>query len=157
MKKIVLFSMGLSLFVFANSSPVSIKVDSFKKSVVVDKKGKKHIEWIKPTKVVPKDTVKYVDTITNSSMDNIKDLIVKNKIDKNILFVAGSIKSKAKYSVEFSVDNGKHFAPIDKLFVVGKDGKKHKATPKDYRAVAFKILELPAKANINISYQTKIK
>ena len=157
MKKTLAVTISLTLLAFANSAPISIKVSSYKKSVVVNKKGKKHIEWAKPTKVVPKDTIKYVDTIKNSSKDELKGVIVKNKIDKNLLFVANSIKSKAKYSVEFSIDNGKNFAPKDKLYVTGKDGKKHKATAKDYNAIAFKIAKVPSNSDIKISYQAKIK
>ena len=142
--------------VFAFGSGISINTASLKKEIVKTKDGKTKVEWVKPTKAVPKDTIKIVDTINNDTNKTLSGVKVVNPIDKSLLFQKGSIKSKLKFKTLFSLD-GKKFDDAKNLFVVGKDGKKHLATAKDYKAVQFLIDKVAPKSKETIEYLTKIK
>jgi len=147
----------LTLSSYAKESlknPVTITLKSYQQEISINKKGKRVTKWLKPSKVVPGSIIKYQSTITNSTNKTLKNATLMSKIDKNLIFIPNSIKSKLTYEVEFSVD-GKHFAKPNKLQIVGKDGKKHLATAKDYRAIKFTLFDLPKEATI--SYQTKVK
>jgi uncharacterized repeat protein (TIGR01451 family) len=122
-----------------------------------DKKGKPVKKWLKATKVIPGDTIKYIDTITNDSNEVIKDAKIANPINKNLIFVEGSASSKAKFSVTYSVDGGKSYDVPAKLFVIGKDKKKHPAQPKDYNAILFSVHEVPAQGKVDVSFKVKLK
>ena len=160
MKKIIISLATVLLFANANSkinnAPVSLELHSYQKSIIVDKKGKKVVKWVKPTKVVPGSIIKYETIIHNDTNETLSEATITSKIDKNLVFIPNSIKSKLKYEVKFSAD-GKNFAPTKELKIVAKNGKKYMAKPKDYRAIKFKVFNIPPKSNSTISYQAKVK
>jgi len=145
--------------------PVRMETRSYQLMVVKDKKGKiikdkqgKPVKkWVKASKVVPGTVVKYVDTITNDTDQPLKSATISNPINPNLLFIAGSAASKAKFSVKYSVDGGKHYDLPQKLFVIGKDKKKHPAQPKDYTAIQFIVDEVPAHSQVDVSFKVKLK
>jgi len=134
-----------------------IVVKDKKGKIVKDKKGKPVKKWVKASKVVPGTVVKYVNTITNDTDEALTAVKVSNPINKNLLFVEGTAASKAKFSVSYSVDGGKHYAVPSKLFVIGKDKKKHPAQAKDYNAILFSVDEVPAHSKIDVSFKVKLK
>ncbi len=146
-------------------APVSMRVASYQQTVVKDKKGKIKrdkngkpiMQWVKASKVVPGTIIKYVDTITNDSDQPLMAARVANPIDPNLLFVAGSAASKAKFGVKYSVDGGKHYDDPQNLFVQDKKGKKVQAQPKHYTAIEFIVDEVPAKSQVEVSYKVKLK
>ena len=146
-------------------APVSMSVASYQQIVVKDKKGKikrdkngKPIkQWVRASKVVPGTVIKYVDSITNDSDQPLMAARVANPIDPNLLFVAASAESKAKFAVKYSVDGGKHFDDPKNLFVKDKKGKKVQAQPKHYNAIEFVVDEVPAKSKVEVSYRVKLK
>jgi uncharacterized repeat protein (TIGR01451 family) len=156
MKKTLVIVLSLSALALAKSA-VSIDLNSYQEISKKDKSGKVVKVWSKVTKVVPKTTIKYVDTITNSSTETIKNVKVTNPIDKNLIFLKGSVKSKAKFSVKYSVDGGKSFKEPSKLFIKSKDGKKVLATAKDYNALLVNINEIPANSKVKVEYKVKVK
>ncbi len=137
--------------------PISIKVESFQQKVVVTKEGKKITKWTKVSKVVPKDIVKYVDTVTNNSNKAIENVKVTNPINKNLLLIAKSQKATTPIKVLYSIDGGKTFAPANKLYKIDKNGKKHLASVKDYNAIEFIINKIPAHSKASIEFKVKIK
>ncbi len=159
-------SLLLTINVAAEQKPsVSMETHSYQLTVVKDKKGKvlkdkkgKPVKkWLKATKVVPGDVVKYIDTITNDSDEVIKDAKISNPINQNLIFVEGSAISKAKFSVTYSVDGGKRYAVPAKLFVIGKDKKKHSAQAKDYNAILFSVDEVPAHSKVDVAFKVRLK
>jgi uncharacterized repeat protein (TIGR01451 family) len=163
---ILAVSLLLTMNVEAEQKPsVSMETHSYQLTVVKDKKGKvlkdkkgKPVKkWRKATKVVPGTIVKYIDTITNESDEVIKDAKISNPINENLIFVEGSATSEAKFSVTYSVDGGKHYAVPAKLFVIGKDKKKHPAQAKDYNAILFSVDEVPAQSKVDVSFKVKLK
>ena len=163
MKKILLalsFLFLLSGQISAKASvdkEVKIFTTSYKKAIVITKNGKKAIKWLKPTKVIPKDTIKYVNTIVNNSNKALENVRIVNKIDKNVDYIPNSASSKVNFSVRYSVDNAKSFHPAKELFIVDKKGKKRSAQAKDYNAIEFVIPKVLPHSKINLSYQVKIK
>ncbi len=162
MRKIVSVATVLSLFfvlgVYAKEiTPVSITVHSLQKKTIVHKNGKKSVKWVKVAKVVPKDTVKYIDTITNNTNKTIDNIKIRNPINKNTFLIKNSEKSNMKFTVLYSINGGKTFAPSNKLFIKNKKGKKHLANVKEYNALEFTINKIPAHSKVNIEYQVKIK
>jgi len=144
---------------------VSMSVASFQEIVVKDKKGKikkdkngKPIKkWVKASKVVPNDIIKYINTITNDKNESLANAKITNPIDPNLEFIADSAKSKAKFSAKYSVDGGKSFSEPSKLFVKDKKGKKIQAQAKHYNAIEFIVDEVPAKSKVEVSYKVKLK
>jgi uncharacterized repeat protein (TIGR01451 family) len=132
-------------------------VKNKKGKVVKDKQGKPIKKWLTATKVVPGTIVKYVDTITNESDALLKDAKITNPINENLIFVEGSAASEVAFSVKYSVDGGKHYDVPAKLFVIGKDKKKHPAQAKDYNAILFNVDEVPAHSKIDVSFKVKLK
>ena len=160
-KKLIAFALINTLFLtFANAkekSLVTIKTNSFQKIFVKDKNGKKSAKWVKATKVVPGDIVKYVDTIVNDSKQTLKSVKVINPIDKHLIYIAKSANSKAEYGLKFSIDGGKTFKEPSKLFITDKKGKKVLAQAKDYNALEFTVKEVPANSKVEVSFKTKLK
>ncbi len=154
--KIVKGALFLSLSSLLFASGVTIKTTSYKEVITKTKDGKKVIKWVKPTKAVPKDTIKIVDTIINDTNKTLTNVVVTNPIDKSLLFQKGSIKADTKTKTLFSIDN-KSFKDANKLYIIGKDGKKHLATAKDYKAVQFIIEKIAPKSQQKIEFLTKIK
>ena len=159
MKRLLI--VGLTLFfmfsIQSSASSINIKVNSYQEVVKKDKKGKITKKWLKTTKVVPGSIIKYIDTITNDTNETINNAKIANPIDKNLIYIKNSAKSKSKFSIKFSVDRGKTYNEPSKLFVKLKNGKKRLATPKDYTSVIFNVNEIPAKSEVKIEYKVKIK
>jgi len=153
----VLINILFSTFLNAKEkSLVSIKTSSFQKVFEKDKSGKKIKKWIKVTKVVPGDIVKYVDTIVNDSNQTLKSVKVVNLIDKHLIYIDKSTSSKEKYKLKFSIDGGKSFKEANRLFI-NKKGKKTLAETKDYNALEFIVQEVPANSKVELSYKVKLK
>jgi len=114
-------------------------------------------KWVKATKVVPGDVVKYIDTIVNDSNQTLKSAKVVNPIDKSLIFIAKSTNSTAKYELKFSIDGGNTFKEPSNLFVTNKKGKKVLAQAKDYNALEFTVKEVPANSKVKVSFKTKLK
>jgi len=125
--------------------------------IIKDKEGKPVKKWARISKVIPGTIIKYVDTVTNSTDEMIKDAKIANPINQNLIFVEGSASSKAKFTVRYSVDGGKSYAVPKKLFVIGKDKKKHPAQAKDYNAILFSVDEVPAQSRVDVSFKVKLK
>ncbi len=161
MKKIILSLAATLLFANANSDAnktdtIDLKFNSYQKSIVTTKDGKKVTKWVKTTKVVPGTIIKYELVITNRSNKDTKNAVVSADINKDLEYLPNSIESDVEYKVTFSLD-GKKFAPANELKVVGEDGKEHIAKPSDYRAIKFEVPTLPANKVSKISYKTKLK
>lgn len=168
-KKLILATtilLALTATVYAKGKPlVQMSVASYQQIIVKnkqghikkDKHGKPIKKWVKAKKVIPGHIVKYIDTITNDSNATLKNADINNPINKNLLFISGSVKSAAHVSVKYSVNGGKSFDVPDKLMVRGKDKKMHRAKEKDYNAIAFTIEEVPANSKVKVSYKVKLK
>jgi len=157
MKKILFFLfLGLMASVEANGNVIDINTQSYQQIVKVDKKGKKVITWEKVKKVVPGDTIKYVNSVKNNSNKVIENVSVKNKINPNLYYVPNSAKSSKPATIKFSVDGGKSFDLPKNLYVV-KKGKKLPATYKDYNAIEWNINSIEANKTVNVEFQAKIK
>ena len=141
----------------STASYQQVVVKDKKGKIVKDKQGKPVKKWVKASKVVPGTIVKYIDTITNDSDQPIKDAKIANPINENLIFIADSAASKMKFSVQYSVDGGKHYDVPEKLFVIGKDKKKHLAQAKDYNAILFSVDEVPAQSKVDVSFKVKLK
>jgi len=161
LKKAVLIAAVTVLFSsFASAkgaSPVSITTSSYQEITVKDKNGKKVKQWVKASKVVPGTIIKYVDTINNNTNANLKNAVVSNPIDKNLVFINGSQSSKVKLITLYSIDGGKSFDEPSKLFVKDKNGKKRQATAKDYNAIQFILSDVPAHSKVDVEYKVKLK
>ena len=141
-------------FLEAKVAPVEITTSSYQK-VVTTSKGKKVVEWKKVTKAVPGTIIKYVNRVKNNSNKPLEKVVVRNKINPNLLYLPKSAKSSSNIKVKFSVD-GKRFKEANKLFVV-KDGKRRLATYKEYKAIEWEIAKVNPKQYVNLEFQTKIK
>jgi len=156
-KKFLLVLIALSFFANAKEkAPVSITTHSYQKVVTTSKSGKKIIKWQSVKKAVPGDIIKYVNSVKNSSPSEIKNVVVRNKINPNLIYIPKSAKAQSKATIKFSVDGGKTFKLAKNLYVV-KNGKKRVATYKDYNAIEWSIDSVGSKKTVNVEFKAKIK
>jgi uncharacterized repeat protein (TIGR01451 family) len=140
--------------------PVSVTTQSYQLVVkkTKDKKGKikKVKKWVKASKVVPGTIVKYVDTVTNNTDAAMNNVAIKNPINPHLIYMAKTARCQTECGVLYSVDGGKHFDVPARLFV-GKGKKRHLAQPKEYNAIQWTIVSVPAKSNVTVEFKAKLK
>jgi uncharacterized repeat protein (TIGR01451 family) len=158
---LALLAMSLLLhgvaFAAAESSPVSIVTQAVVEKKVATEEGHLVMQRIPATKVLPGDTVIFVNTVTNNSDSAAEDVAVSNPIPASMLFVNSS-SAKEKTAITFSVNGGVSFDRPERLKVLGNDGKPRPATPADYTDIRWLFTTpLPANAAEQVEFQTQVK
>jgi len=142
-------------------NPVTVTTASYQQVVttVKDKNGKikKVKKWVKASKVVPGTIVRYVDTVHNNRSDPLHGIAIKNPIDAHLSYVAGSAKAESNATITYRIDDNGRFADPSDLFVVDQNGQKRLAQPREYRAIQWRIAEVPAGGNVTVEFEVKLK
>ena len=128
-----------------SNEPVSIQLKAFKK--VVDSKG--NAQFKAADSIKPQDVIEYRATYTNNTTHSIKSLKATLPIPADTQYLGNSLPSGALASTD-----GVNFAamPLKKKV----DGKLVNVPLKEYRALQWQIMELPAKKTVTVSAQTKV-
>ena len=155
MKKLIAL-LALALFPLSAFAQIELTTEIFKVVTVKDKNGNSKVEWQKPDNIVPGDKVGYRIRFANTGNEAADDLVLNNPIPENTVYVSDSARG-ANSQILFSVDGGKEFKNADQLFVT-KNGKKLKATAKDYTNVRWVISNaLKAGENGSVQYIVQVK
>jgi uncharacterized repeat protein (TIGR01451 family) len=92
------------------------------KEVIVQKDGKKVVEWIPLDKASPGDTIIYTITYRNEGATEARDILVNDPIPTGTVYVINSAEGK-NAEISFSIDNGKTYSkPPIKYMVKKADG-----------------------------------
>jgi len=149
MKRLILSF--ILLYTVVLEAKVTINSASYQQVV---KNGKKR--WVKATKVVPGTIILYINTISNSGNSSASNLIIDNKIPKEMKYIRHSAKSKLRANITYSVDNGKSYHKPNRLYV-RKHGKRVRAKAYDYTNIRWVIKRLKAKTKTVVQYRAKLK
>jgi len=127
--------------------------------VTVNAKGKKEVKRVDAAKakVVPGDTVIFINSYENVGKKTVKNAVITNPVPEHTVYVDGSAEGKG-VSVAFSVDGGKSYGTAKSLMVVGKDGKARPALGADYTHIRWTLQKsLAPGAKGSVSFNAKIK
>ena len=136
---------------------VSITTQAVVEKQVATPEGRLVLQQVPVDKALPGDTVTFVNTVTNNSDTIAENLVVKNPVPSDMLFVSGSATGE-ETSITYSVNGGESFDRPEKLMVAGADGKPRLATPADYTDIHWQFTTpLPAKAIRQVEFQAQVK
>ncbi len=154
-KSFVLVLVGIVLGSASLSAEVLISTASYQK--IYDKHSKKR-KWVRATKVVPGNIVRYINTVSNKERATAEHLTVINNIPEHMEYVKGSAKCRGRCKITFSVDGGKHFAPPRKLFVKDKRTKRRRrARANEYTTIKWVIGKLGAGKETTVEFKARLK
>jgi uncharacterized repeat protein (TIGR01451 family) len=144
-------------FAAAEDTPVSIVTQAVVEQKVATEEGRLVMQRIPATKVLPGDTVIFVNTVTNNSDSAAENVAVSNPIPASMLFISSSA-DKEKTAITFSVNGGVNFDRPERLKVLGDDGKPRPATPADYTDIRWLFsIPLPAGVTEQVEFQAQVK
>jgi uncharacterized repeat protein (TIGR01451 family) len=106
-----------------------------KEEVTVTESGETERNLVPADTVVPGDDVVYTITFTNISDQSAENIVITNPIAESLTYVQGSAFGPGTF-IEFSVDNGKSFAPPEKL-LVATNGDTRPARAEDFTHVRW--------------------
>ena len=139
------------LYTMSLEAKVTVNTASYQKII---KNGKK--KWVKASIIVPNTTILYINTISNTSNNIAKELVIDNTIAKEISYIKYSAKSKLKSKITYSVNNGKSYHKPNRLYIKRK-GKRVKAKASDYTNIRWTINQLKSKESTTVRYLAKLK
>ncbi len=141
----------------AEDSPVSIVTQAVVETKVATEDGRLVVQRIPASKVLPGDTVIFVNTVTNNSDSAAENVAVSNPIPASMLFVSSAATAE-KTAITFSVNGGVNFDRPERLQVLGDDGKPRPATPADYTDIRWLFSPpLPAGVTKQVEFQAQVK
>jgi len=109
------------------------------------------------TKVLPGEPVIYTNYYSYSGDQPATDVVIKNPVPENTVYVDGSAEGK-NTKIEFSVDKGRTFAAADRLKIRSPDGKERRAVAADYTHIRWTIEKpLQKGAKGSVSFRAKVK
>jgi uncharacterized repeat protein (TIGR01451 family) len=134
---------------------LKLKVEGYIVKVVVDDKGKREELQPLPKKVYPGDVIEYKVIATNTSNEELKNIIIRAKIPEGTVYVPKSASGEP----EFSIDNGKTFSKEPVKYYVIENGKKVEkiATPDMYTNLRWKIDVLKPNETAEFYYRVRVK
>ena len=138
-------------------SPVLIETKAFVERLVINDQGQQELKRIPADRVLPGDTIIFVNTITNRANETVSDIVVGNPIPENMSYIDGSASGK-NAALTFSVDGGKSFDVPGKLFALDEEGKPRQATAADFTNIKWQLLSpLPSQGTQQVEFQAKVK
>jgi len=132
---------------------ITLKIMVEQETVIFDKNGKKEIQRISATKIVPGDEVIYTIHYLNSSDKPADNVFVSIPVAEHTSYRSGSARG-GDADIIFSVDGGRNFGASDELSVKMKNGRKRPASATDYTHIKWRFkTSLPPGASGAVSYR----
>ncbi|MFH1313719.1 MAG: hypothetical protein ABIJ00_10915 [Candidatus Eisenbacteria bacterium] len=124
---------------------------------VINKEGKKEIQRVEATKVVPGDEVLYTIHYANVGDDVAERVVITDAIPDHMIYTDGSA-SGGGTTVTFSVDSGRTYDVATNLKVAEADGKQRQANASDYTHICwtFEDTLLPSTAGY-VAFRAKLQ
>ncbi len=140
----------------ADTNAVELNMLAQEQIIVKDDKGHMQTKRVKPTSVIPGDTIVYTTQYTNHGKETATQVLISNEIAKEMNYIAGSADTPLA-TVSYSIDGGVSFAAEQNLSITDKDGKSHPATASDYTHIRWQITEIIPNGQGSVSYMAKVK
>ena len=150
---VLMSTIGLSA---EDNGTVKMVSTSYQLVMVKDDDGNLVETWPKAAKVIPGTILKYIDTVVNTTDDNITDINISNPINKNLVYIDSSADSELNSTILYSIDGGKSYDIPDNL-KVGEGDDERKAYPEEYNAILWSIEEIPHDSNCSLWFKVKLK
>jgi len=157
----IMFALLLLLPAAARAQQKGVELTQVVEKEVVQKNADNKTEVLRTpiakANILPGDVVVYTFSYENKGDKPGTNVAVKNAVPEHMVYVDGSAEGKGA-RIEFSVDNGKTYAPAGKLKVRLDGGKERPAAAADYNFIRW-VLEKPiAKgAKGSVSFKAKVK
>ena len=124
---------------------------------VFNQEGKKEIQRVPATKVVPGSEVIFTSHYENISNETVEKAKITNPVPEHMLYQEGSAQGSGT-RITFSVDNGKSYNIPAKLYVFDAAGRQFPAMPKDYTHIRWVFEKpLPPGAKGVVSFRAILK
>ena len=153
----VLLIGGMFSSVYAQSPNIVVNSFAFTEKVKTEN-GKEVKTLEQATNVVPGETVIFKNVVENKNTTPAKDIVVNNKIPKEISFVSASSGDEKNTQFEYSVD-GTVFQKADKLMIKDKEtGSLRLARPEEYKNVRWIYIQsIPSQSKVEFNYKGVLK
>jgi uncharacterized repeat protein (TIGR01451 family) len=124
---------------------------------VFNQEGKKVIQRVPATEVLPGSEVIFTTRYENVSKQKAENAVITNPVPEHMLYTQNSAHGSG-VQVTFSIDNGKSYNIPNQLFVRDAAGRKFPARPKDYTHVRWTFHNpLPSGAKGEVSFRAILK
>ena len=163
MRKIVL-ALTAALLLAPALAPAQQKGVELKSTAEVevaqkDGKGEQVVKRVEASKanVLPGDTVIFTIGYVNNSDQPATAVVLGNPVPKQMLYLDGSARGEGA-RIDFSVDRGASFAPLEKLKFITAAGKQRDASAADVTDIRW-TLERPLEkgGKGSVSYGARVK
>lgn len=136
---------------------ITLTSEALVEKTVVNEEGKRQIQRVKATQVVPGTEVIFVTTYENVSQEKAEQAVITNPVPVHMVYTDGSAQGPGT-RITFSIDNGKSFNIPAELFIFDAAGRKFPAQPKDYTHIRWEIQKpLPSGAKGEVSFRAILK
>lgn len=140
----------------AFAATLELKTEAFKEVEQVGADGKKIVKRVPLTHATPGTEVIYVITYHNGGTEPATNVKIDNSVPKGLQYQLGSALGDGTV-VEFSVDGGAHFGPMNTLSVTGADGKSHTAKGSDVTTIRWVLQKaVPAAGDGSVTYRAML-
>jgi len=139
-----------------SESPLQVQASLHELISVTDAEGRRTLQAIEPSKVVPGDRLLYTTLVRNQGAEPSDNIAVTRPIPPHTRYIAGSAAG-AQFQISMSADGGQTWAPEGQLKVRNAQGQWRAATPADYTHVRW---QYPAALQQNearkVSFQVNV-
>lgn len=164
MMKKMLFILAMLVFsathvVAADKSPLELISVNEVDVKVKNSKGVDEVKRVDAAKanVTPGDTVIFTTRYSYTGDKPATGVVITNPMPEHMLFTEGTAEGKGA-SIEYSADNGTHYAPAGKVKIKDAKGKEISATAVDYTHIRWVFKgALNKGAKGEVSFRAKVK
>lgn len=110
----------------------------------------------KETTVTPGEIIQSTIYYKNSGSEESENVVIQNRVPEGTIYISESAKGSDS-TITFSADGGKSFNKPSKLNIRGPDGKKRKATAKDYTHIKWVVSKVAAGKEGHVLFRAKIE
>lgn len=147
---ILLTLMGLPLMGWAKPE---VKIEATaQKAVVVEENGQQVTKMVTADSVEPGQHIHFTLSYSNNGDEAAHDVVIDNPLPADTVYVAGSASGKP----QFSIDQGRHFAPADELMEQTEEGER-RAEESNYTHIRWTIPEIAPQQMGEVKFQVKVK
>ena len=148
-------SIALSLAHADDKNGIEVEMVVQEKVVTTNDKGEKTVQLVKPSSVIPGDTVVYTTFVQNNGKKSADNIAITNPIPAEIDYINNSATGNNTL-ITFSVDGGKTFGNPEEL-TINENDKERPATHKDYTHILWTLKKINPEEKAQVSFHGKLK
>lgn len=157
--KLICVILSCSLMAFSvqaeQKNALKLTMTAMEEIVVVNEQGESVVQLVKPTQIVPGDTVVYTTKYFNQRDQELTNVVIENPIPQHLVYIQNTANQKG-ISVRYSVDKGQTFGLANKLMVQQAEGEFRLATVADYTHIRWVISMVGLGEKGFVSFKSKL-